>query len=56
MPEPERVAELVAGDVVATAVVGEEDRVPRVEVEVDLLVPAPSVAGRVHALRRVRGQ
>ena len=51
--QPERVAHLVAGDVVATGVIGEEDAVARVEVEVDLLLPAPSVAARVLALRRV---
>ena len=55
MAQAERVAELVAGHVVSTAVIGEEHRVARVEVEVDLLMAAPSVAGGVHALRRIRG-
>lgn len=53
MPQPYGVAQLVAGDVVATRIVGEEDGVSRVEIEVQLLLAAPAVAAGVDALRRV---
>ncbi len=53
VPQPDGVAELVAGDVVATAVVAQVRRVARVEVEDELLVAAPSVAARIEALRRI---
>src|SRR5687768_17877483 len=53
VPKAQRVAHLVAGDMVAARVIGEEDGIARVEVEMQLLVAAPASAARVESLRRI---
>jgi hypothetical protein len=51
MTKAEGMPELVAGDVVAAGVIGEEDGVARIEVEVHLLALAPPIAREIRAQR-----